>query len=199
VPFPGESHAEVAQLKEAGKFREVREIDARLPRSVDTILLKLLAHLPDNRFQTASQLIDVLLTSRLTDEDQTPVPLGETTAEPAATRPEIRLPKKKKAAGPVWIYQYKHEGGVKRGRARTQDLVQMYQEGILPADFFVARPGEQTCRHFNTFPEFTQLERRPDRVVPSTRKSRKGIWIALIIAATALLTAGASVLLNMLF
>src|SRR5262249_22284142 len=51
VPFPGKDVTTVARLKEEGEFPPVRSFDPSLPRSIDTILLKMLARMPNERFQ----------------------------------------------------------------------------------------------------------------------------------------------------
>jgi eukaryotic-like serine/threonine-protein kinase len=199
VPFPGRDVAEVARMKEAGVFKPVRQIDANLPRSVDTLLAKLMAHLPGDRFQTASQLIDALLTSGLTGDKQTPLPMSNTELPPAATRPDLKVAKrsKKKPAGPMWTYQYPYGSGFKRGRARTTNLLHWYAEGMLPADFFIARPGEKTCRHFSTFPEFANLKRRVEPLPPLPKRSPLTTGL-LVVGVAVVLTAATSAILNIL-
>src|SRR5829696_7819808 len=56
VPFPGKSVQEVSLAKDDGSFTAARMINPGLPRSVDTILAKLLARMPKDRFQNAAQL-----------------------------------------------------------------------------------------------------------------------------------------------
>ncbi len=91
VPFPGNDIAEVAQRKDEGTFIPARDIDPKLPRSVDTILAKMLARMPDKRFQTATELIDALRASGLTGEAETASKLVETDVPPANTRLDIRI------------------------------------------------------------------------------------------------------------
>jgi serine/threonine-protein kinase len=199
VPFPGQDVAEVAQRKELGTFVPAREVNDKMPRSVDTILAKLMARMPGDRFQTAGELIDALTASGLTGESKPGIPTADTDVPPAITKPDISVAKKepRPRTGPIWTYQYRHGSGWKRGRARTQDIIQWYEEGILPDDFFVARPGQKTCQHFRTIAEFQELKRRPLPIAP--RRGKRLIRIALIIGLTVFITTFASILFHLVF
>jgi serine/threonine-protein kinase len=199
VPFPGKDVTEVARLKEVGVFVPACEIDNKLPNSIDSLLTKLLARNPGDRFQTASQFVDALTAAGLTGETQAPAQMADTDLPPAATRPDLQGARKikQRPGGLVWIYQYRHGSGWKRGRARTNDLIQWYAEGILPGEFYLARPGEKTCRHFQTFPEFAQLERRPAPTTPVVRRSKTRTF-GLMVGVAVLLTAVTSTVLHLL-
>jgi eukaryotic-like serine/threonine-protein kinase len=205
VPFPGSDMAEVAQRKDEGTFAPAREIDPNLPRSVDTILAKLLARMPIERFQSATELIDALRASGLTGETEAGGKLVETEVPPAVTRPDIKLARKGHApaeTAPIWTYQYRHGSGWKRGRARAEDIIHWYEDGILPKQFFVARAGQKTCRDFRTFAEFRSIQRRKAPVAPSAPprpKRRPRIdRILLIVGLAILLTASASLVFHLI-
>jgi hypothetical protein len=155
--------------------------------------------MPRDRFQTASELIDALNASGLTGESSPGTPMVDTDDPPAVTRPDMSVGKKEQRprTGPIWTYQYRHGSGWKRGRARTEDIVQWYEEGILPNEFFVARPGQKTCQHFRTIAEFQHLQRRPLPIEPK-RRARIG-RIALIVGLAILVTASASLLFHLIF
>jgi eukaryotic-like serine/threonine-protein kinase len=89
LPFPGGDVAEVSMRKDAGFFTPVRELNPLLPRSVDTLVAKLLARTPRDRFQSAAQLIDLILASGLAEVASFGPPMAETTLSPAATRSEF--------------------------------------------------------------------------------------------------------------
>ena len=121
VPFPGKDVAEVSTRKGDGAFTPVRELNPALPRSIDSILSKLLARMPKDRFQSAGQLIDVLTASGLTDDESAGPPAAETALPPAATRPDITLHKgkRKKATAPLWTVALPAGGGMwKRSHGR---------------------------------------------------------------------------------
>jgi serine/threonine protein kinase len=201
VPFTGKDQTEVSRKKDEGEFKPVRDLDPSLPRSIDTILSKLLARMPKDRFQSASQLIDVLTASGLTDDDSAGPPAAETAMPQPLTRPEItQVQKKHKSAAPVvWTVQYQHEGVWKRSKARVQDILRMYEEGTLPDEFFLARAGQKTCRHFRTFAEFRDLRRRTPltpTTPPASRRNRRMGWVVLGACVAMIVTALASLVMH---
>ena len=168
-----------------------------------------MAHIPGDRFQTASQLIDALLTSGLTGDKQTPLPMANTEVPAGrdSARPQDRQASEEEAGRPdVDLPVPKYGSGFKRGRARTTNLLHWYAEGMLPADFFIARPGEKTCRHFSTFPEFANLKRRvepsPPLFTPPPPPPPKRSLLTtglLVVGVAVVLTAATSAILNILF
>lgn len=202
VPFPGKDVVEVSKRKDDGVFTPVRDLNPSVPRSIDTILSKLLARMPKDRFQSAAQLIDVLIASGLSSDDSSGPPAAETAVPPPVTRPEITVHKgqRKKLPPPAWTVQYQHEGLWKRSRARAADIVRMYEEGTLPEEFFVARPGQKTCRHFRSFPEFRDLRRRTAPVLPpAPRRRPRWQWVAIAVGIAVLGTAIASGILHLVW
>ena len=125
-------------------------------------------------------------------------PLADTDLPPGITRPDMKVPKKgaAKPAGPVWTYQYRTESGWKKSKARALDIVQWFEDGVLPDEFFLARPGQKTCRHFRTFPEFKDLRRRPKPAAKPTKR-RFGLF-GLGLGVAVLVTASASTVLHLL-
>ena len=194
VPFPGKDVAEVARMKEEGTFTPASQLDPKLPRSLDAILSKLLARMPKDRFQTAFQLIDALTASGLAGENQPAASLLQTEMPSAITRPDMKVARQKRVMkdGPIWVYQYRHGSGWKRGRARTEDIVQWFQERVLPDEFFLAKAGQKTCRHYKTFVEFRDLkhkappvpEKKPKKPLSKLAVVGLGIGVAIVLTAT---------------
>ena len=203
VPFPGKDVAEVSQKKDDGSFPPVHDLNPAVPRSIDTILSKLLARMPRDRFQSAAQLIDVLTASGLTSDESSGPPAADTALPPDATRPEITVHrgKPKKRAAPMWMIQYQHEGIWKRARARARDVIRMYEEGTLPEEFFLARAGQKTFRHFRSFPEFRDLRRRNPAIPepPPPRTARRWLMLVIAVGVAVLGTALASGVLHLLW
>jgi serine/threonine protein kinase len=208
VPFPGNDVAEVAAKKDLGSFIPAREINDKLPRSVDSILAKLMSRAPTERFQTATQLIEALRASGLTGEKEVVSQLVETELPPAVTRPDLKSAKKPSPKArkneQVWTYQYRHGSGWKRGKARTQDIVHLYEDGILPDEFFVAAKGQKTCRDFRTVPEFRELKRKSPAPAASPSpvvKKRQLDYgrVAAILGTAVVLTAAASLVFHLVF
>jgi len=193
VPFPGKDVASVARLKEMGSFPAARTFDPSLPRSLDTILAKLLALMPGDRFQNAAQLIDVLAVSGLASEVTAGSPLADTDLPPAITRPDLRAVRRSGARTPretAWTVQFRHAGsGWRRVRATSQDIARWYEDGLLPEEFFLAKDGQKTFRHFRSISEFQRLERRPKPPAkPAPRRRRLG-FLGLGLAVAAITTA----------
>jgi serine/threonine protein kinase len=65
VPFTGNNHDEIVQKKQVGRFAPASSINHDIPASLDTILNKMLAQLPEDRYQTARELVADLVTSGL--------------------------------------------------------------------------------------------------------------------------------------
>lgn len=172
VPFPGKDVAAVARLKDEGYFTPVRSFNPSLPRSVDTILAKLLARMPKDRFQTAAQLIDVLAASGLAAEKSVSSPLSDTDVPPSATRPDLKASGSPSEASdePVWSIRFRDGERWRKGKGRTSDVIRWFEDGLLPDEFYLARAGHRTCRHFRTYPEFRELKRNQDECPPAQRK-----------------------------
>jgi serine/threonine-protein kinase len=65
IPFPGKSPLDVAEKKDRGVFVPASQLNAEVPERLDRILNKMLARAPDDRYQTASELIVELERSHL--------------------------------------------------------------------------------------------------------------------------------------
>ncbi len=65
VPFPGESHLEVIDKKNVGRFAPASTVNPEVPPALDEILGRMLAREPRDRYQTASELIIDLERSHL--------------------------------------------------------------------------------------------------------------------------------------
>jgi hypothetical protein len=77
----------------------------------------------------------------------------------------------------------------------------MYEEGTLPDEFFLARAGQKTCRHFRSFPEFRDLRRRTPPVPPARPPRNVNRWLVRLIALALalLLTALGSGVLHLIW
>ncbi len=182
VPFPGKTVQDVVKAKDEGSFAAARELDPKLPRSVDTILAKMLARMPKDRFQNASQLIDVLAASGLADEKTEPSPLADTDLPAAKTRPDLKAERARDKDGAdakttpveVWYVRYSlPEGDWRKMRGTAADISRWFEEGLLPDEFFVTRNTEKPYQHFRTVAEFEHLERRPKTPPPTAARRRR--------------------------
>src|SRR6059058_196485 len=65
VPFPGDNHLDVVEKKNQGDFVPASTVNRDVPAVLDRILARMLARLPRDRYQTASELIIDLERSKL--------------------------------------------------------------------------------------------------------------------------------------
>ncbi len=65
VPFPGSNHLEIVDKKNLGQFPLASSLNPDIPPALDRILNKMLSRQPDDRYQTASELIVDLERSKL--------------------------------------------------------------------------------------------------------------------------------------
>jgi hypothetical protein len=78
----------------------------------------------------------------------------------------------------------------------------MYEDGTLPDEFFLARAGQKTCRHFRSFPEFRDLRRRTPPIpppAPPPRTANRWLVLLVAIALALLLTALGSGVLHLIW
>src|SRR5260370_29338663 len=57
APFPGDNHLDVVEKKKQGDFTPAGKLNPEVPEALDRILTLMLAPLPRDRYQTASELI----------------------------------------------------------------------------------------------------------------------------------------------
>jgi serine/threonine-protein kinase len=99
VPFPGDSNLEVVERKSEGKYVPARALNAEVPAALEAILARMLARHPEERYQTADEMVVELErsglaagTPSLAVEDQPLVDASADTHNPEqATVPDLRL------------------------------------------------------------------------------------------------------------
>jgi serine/threonine protein kinase len=161
VPFPGENHLEVVELKKLGQFRPASALNPQIPARLDQILGRMMAREPRDRYQTASELIIDLERSRLAvavpsfaDPDlarkdpyaQLCVSCGEPTRlDPDAPPPSVE---------PQWLVRYRNRAGRSITTRLSQDeLIARLQEGTLPADAQARRSTQDEFAPVASYPE----------------------------------------------
>jgi len=177
VPFPGENHLEVVEKKDKGYFRLASVVNPAVPVALDTILGRMLARQPRDRYQTASELIIDLERSHLS----VPVPSFAdpdlalkdpwvracmSSGEPTRLDPEVtptppgRGQSRNTTAGgqpteEEWIVHYRNRSGRPFTTRLTKDeIIERLQEGTLPAKAEGRRSAEEPLRPLVSFPEF---------------------------------------------
>jgi serine/threonine protein kinase len=154
VPFAGPSHVEIMQLKDVGLFAPASDLNTDVPPALDQLLEKMLARDPDERYQTASELIIDLERCGLVpavpsfaDADlalQDPVVRQRLAEHTAATSLDVNGPPKANGstAEPerdTWYLRYRRDGRWCKARATTEQVRRRLHKGKLNGDAEAAR------------------------------------------------------------
>ncbi len=176
VPFPGDNHLEVVEKKNLGEFLPASALNAAVPPALDHILARMLARLPRDRYQTASELIIDLERSKLA----VPVPSFadpdkarqdpwvqaclESSAEPTRLDPEMPPGPAVKLAGAddVWQLRFRNRTGrTVRAELTTRQILQRLRAGRMPAKVAARRAEQDGYQPLLVYPEFRSV--RPAR------------------------------------
>lgn len=174
-PFTGENHLDVVEKKGQGDFPPARSQNPEVPRVLDHILRRMLARLPEDRYQTASELIVDLERSRLAsdllsfaDKElalRDPWVQACLAANAQPTRPDLRVtppPGPRAAPRDVWLVRYTDPSGKQvRGRATTRQIAQRLRDGKLPPTAEVCRAAEEGFLPATFFADFDEANLPP--------------------------------------
>jgi serine/threonine protein kinase len=177
LPFPGETHLEMVERKKQGRFRPASSWVPSIPSSLDSLLNKLLALQPRDRFQTAIEVIIAMENSGLASKVLSVVDpqLARTDLEAQAhsaqmqpTRPAPDLPPLDN--NHQWIVCYKQRNGrpVCR-RLNTDTVIDLLREDNLPLNATVRHPNETEARPLDQVPEFAPFVSLPGPTQPFSR------------------------------
>jgi eukaryotic-like serine/threonine-protein kinase len=200
VPFPGENHLEVVEKKKQGWFRPASSLAAEVPPALDAILARMLACLPRDRYQTASELIIDLERSRLAAavptfadpdlarHDPEALALMASSSEPTRLDPETPV----RDAADEWIVKYKNRAGrALTTRLSTEDAIERLKQGTLPADATARRPSEEEARPLAEVPEFFPFlpPEQPPGEAEAEAKPEQSVWpyIPILVPVAAVL------------
>jgi serine/threonine-protein kinase len=183
VPFPGANHLEVMDKKERGEFPPAGSYNPSVPVQLELILDRMLARNPDDRYQTASELIVDLERSRLAapvlsfaDPDLALQDPWVQACMSSAAQPT--LPDLDGAANPqkaangqkltangtegVWyLRRQSRDGRWRQVRATEQQIVKQLRAGHLPVRVEASRQADGEFRSLLSYPEFAGI--RPVR------------------------------------
>ncbi len=147
LPFPGSNPVEVFEKKEVGSFVPASQINPAVPAALDKILAKMIARLPQDRYQTASELIVALERSKLAARIPTfgdaeaalkdpqfqaraEETLQQTRLDIGAQVPQMAAPG---GRGELWYLRFRNrEGRWCKTRATTEQIVRRLHEGRMP-------------------------------------------------------------------
>ena len=184
VPFPGNSHMEIAERKERGLFEPASALNPQVPVALDRILAKMMARDPDERYQLVSEAIVDLERANLAaplpsfvDHAaalQDPVVLARLNAG-KPTQLDLKASVHRaaiEAASPAfWYLRYPNgHGQWRRAKITAEKLTERLRQGRLPRDFEVARQANGDFHPPAHYPELCdelpQVDAGPGAVAP---------------------------------
>ncbi len=202
APFPGDNHLDVVEKKRLGDFPTASSIQPEVPAALDAILARMMARMPRDRYQTASELIVDLERSRLSS----PLP---TFADPELARKDpwiqaclssstepTRLDPERPPPSPlspsdgergegapeaddVWLVRFRNRAGrVCKTRATTDQIIARLKDGRLPIRIVARRPSQARFHPLVYFSEFKDLCKGRDKHQKPAVVKRKAIPIA---------------------
>jgi serine/threonine-protein kinase len=217
VPFPGLGPLEVAEKKYLGHYRPASSLGLGIPEILDPILAKMLAVQPQDRYQTASELIVDLERSKLCAAVPSFVDQGLALQDPLVrerliTLPQptvldvntVNTPRSTPPSDPdIWYLRYRNEEGRwRKARASAEQIRQRLQEGRLSPAMEACQNPQGEFRPLASYPEFRQVKekggqpgkplgngrnQRPIIRRPQLPVKRNRLW--LVCAGTGLLAA----------
>jgi serine/threonine-protein kinase len=203
VPFPGDTSLEIIDKKGVGAFTPASQLNPDVPRALDTILNKMLAREPRERYQTVSELIVDLERSNLaaalpsfTDPDramQDPVVRQRLSAPaPAATCPDLRPGLDRPDDESLfWYLRYQDRNGQPcQAKLTIRQVLQKLRAGKFSPQIEVARHSRGDFKPLSSYAEFQEVLQvlplhKAVKAGPKTadlakaRPSHLGWWIAL--------------------
>lgn len=188
-PFVAASHLEIVEKKNIGRYTPARERVPEIPPALDRLLARMLARNPEDRYQTASELIIDLERSRLAaavpsfvDPDKAlsdPLVRARLTTPTQPTRPDLEAPPHSQASNDpdVWYLRYRNrEGRWCKTRATTSEVLQRLRDGRFAGTLVEAAHQPQgEYRPLASYPEFHDLAvaaRRKPKPSPKEQPER---------------------------
>jgi serine/threonine-protein kinase len=176
VPFPGVNHLDVMDKKNVGTFPPASIHNPLVPPQLDLILERMLAREPDDRYQSASELIVDLERSRLA----APVPsfadadlalkdpwvqqCMSSSAQPtvpdlSALVPPATANGKANGKGDVWyLRRQDREGNWRTAKATTRQVLRHLRAGRLRSRVEASRTAEGVFRSLEAYPQFRDVK-----------------------------------------
>jgi serine/threonine-protein kinase len=169
VPFTGATDLEIAEKKAVGSFAPASVVNPNVPAALDRILEKMLARRPEDRYQTASELIVELERSKLAapvpsfvDQQlawRDPVVRQRLMAPAQPTQLDVKSLSHREGRGPgrvdVWYLRARNaDNKWQHSQATTQQILQRHAKGTLPAGTEAYSQALGEFRPLDSFPEF---------------------------------------------
>ena len=214
APFPGDSHLDVVEKKRLGDFPAAGSIQPDVPAALDAILARMMARMPRDRYQTASELIVDLERSGLSAmlptfadpelalKDPWVQACIASSAEPTRLDPERPPPTPEPSPPEVeerWLVRFRNRSGrICKTRATTEQITARLRDGRLPEQIVARRESQAKFRPLAQFSEFRELCRKRRKVKPSPPAAAPVLAVAfprrrLVLLAAAVTAALAAV------
>lgn len=168
VPFDGATAMEIMDRKNDGAFIPASLIDEAIPEAVDEILGRLLARLPEERYQTASELIVALERTGLAPATLSFVDKQVAFSDPSiqmrvarmqqATQKDVSVGTQARPAVKVWYVKF--QDGAAKPRtlmATTQALLKAISRGQVPPTALACRSKEGAFAPLKAFSDFAGM------------------------------------------
>ncbi len=175
VPFAGINHLEILDKKNLGFFEPASSVNPEVPPALDHILEKMMARDPQDRYQTASELIIDLERSNLAaavpsfvDAElalQDPLVQQRLARAAPPTCPDLSArplaPAPVESSNPdVWFLRYRDRSGkLCKAKATTRQVLQRLRDGKLPREVEAAHQPQGEYQALRTYAEFRDVPR----------------------------------------
>jgi serine/threonine-protein kinase len=169
VPFSGANHVEIVEKKNLGSYPPAQSVNAEVPPALEGMLARMLAREPEERYQTASELIIDLERSGLAAVVPSFVDRAVALQDPVVRRQlnapseptQLDLNAQPKAAGEdearpgVWFLRYRDRRGQWcKARTTTEQVIKRLGDGRLPVDAEAGTQVQGPFQPLSAFPEF---------------------------------------------
>jgi serine/threonine-protein kinase len=190
VPFPGVNQLEILDKKNLGFFAPASSVNPEVPRALDVILERMLARDPQDRYQTASELIVDLERSNLAAPVPSFVDAALALKDPLVrerlalaaqpTAPDLRARDQSPLEGQprpdVWYLRYRDRNGQAcKAKATTEQIVRRVRDGKLPREVEASHQPQGEFLPLSRYAEFREaLAKRPRQKKATARGSQAG-------------------------
>jgi len=169
VPFPGESSLEIVEKKGIGVYPPARSIHPDIPERLEEILAKMLARDPEDRYQTASEVIVDLERAQLASAIpsyisldtalQDPVVVERLAAPIEKTQADMNVKRdmeEKLAKGRVlWFLRYRDQrGNLCKAKGTAGEICERLKKGTIPTDAEAARSPKGPFKSIENWSDF---------------------------------------------
>jgi serine/threonine-protein kinase len=184
VPFSGENHLDVMDKKSQGFFPPAGSVNPKVPAVLDAILNKMMARDPQDRYQTASELIVDLTRSQLVPPFPSFVELDEALKDPVVkkrltepaqpTAQDLRMQSYERTAtarSGVWYLRYRdRKGHWCKGRATVMQIRERLRKPNVPATLEASPQAQGPFQPIKQIAEFREAWNSAPGRVSDTEK-----------------------------